>query len=65
MLNSIENTLKAKLKDCISTFKLTSYDKNNKIYLCDDTKTQTVYNFDIYSKNKIKLNKKHHQMLYI
>ncbi len=58
MLNSIENTLKAKLKDCISTFKQTSYDKNNKIYLCDDTKTQTVYNFDIYSKKQDKAQQK-------
>lgn len=47
---NIKDFLGDTLKGCESTFKCTSKDTEHNTYLCQDTSTKNVYNFDQYVK---------------
>lgn len=49
---SLKAYLSEELQEFASTFKETSLDKENNEYLCKDTKTQNIYDFDRYVKEK-------------
>ena len=45
---NLQDFLQVTLEGCLSTFKETSYDKANQQYLCSDTETKNVFDFDLY-----------------
>lgn len=53
----VKDFLKDKLKGHSSTLKETSYDTANEQYLCNDTRTVDVYDFDSYVESNFDKNK--------
>lgn len=49
---TLKDFLASELAGCESTLRATSYDKHNKVHLCDDETTSPVYDFDAYIKRK-------------
>ena len=50
MIDEVKNYLREVFKEYKSTFHQTSFDKNNKIYLCEESNLE-VFNFDSYIKH--------------